>query len=108
MASPYLWRGTDKEGVECFIAREQWNAHVVKRPEITDAFDLTVRAMQSPDRVELDPNREDEASRYFRLLVISAEELRVGYELRVSVKYVLQNNGAWFMFFQSCWFERAR
>ena len=108
MQTDLLWHGTDREGIESFIARDQWNKHVVKRAEIADAVDLVIRAMTGPERVEPDKNRRDEASRYFRLLIVSAGDLRPGYNLRVSVKYVEQTAGLWLKFYQSCWFERAK
>ena len=101
-----VWQGRDRDGIECHIAREQWEHHVAKRPEIRSALALTVRAMTAPDRTENDKHHLDEARRYFRLLTISAEEIRVGYDLKVSVKYVVQANGNWIKFYQSCWFER--
>ncbi len=104
----YLWHGTDAEGVQSFIAHDQWHTHILKRVEITDAIDLTVRAITQPQSTEPDRNRPDETTRYFRILTISAQEKRPGYDLRVSVKYVRQPNGAWFKFFQSCWFERKK
>ena len=108
MPTDWLWHGRDSEGIESFIAREQWNAHAVKRIEITDALTLTIRAMSQPELVEPDKNRPDETSRYFRLLAVSAENIRPGYSLRVSVKYVRQPDGAWHKFYQSCWFERIK
>lgn len=108
MPADWLWQGINSDGTASFIAQEQWEIHVRKRPEIRDAFDLTVQAMSHPDKVEPDKHRRDEASRYFRLLMISAENIRPGYCLRVSVKYVLQPNGAWYKFYQSCWFERIK
>lgn len=108
MPADWLWQGINGEGITSFIAQEQWEKHVRKRPEIRNAFDLTVQAMLRPDKVEPDKHRQDEASRYFRLLTISAENIRSGYCLRVSVKYVQQPDGAWHKFYQSCWFERIK
>jgi hypothetical protein len=108
MQTGWLWRGVDQEGIESFITRDQWNTHVAKRVEIADALDLTIRAMTKPESVEPDQNRRDEASRHFRLLTVSAAGIRPSYNLRVSVKYVRQSDGAWFKFYQSCWFQRAK
>ena len=108
MQTDLLWHGTDQEGIESFIAQDQWNNHVAKRTEIADALDLVIRAIVNPERVEPDKNRPDEASRYFRLLIVSAGDIRAGYELRVSVKYVQQATGHWSKFYQSCWFERIK
>lgn len=107
MPPDFLWRGVDQAGIESFIARDQWNAHLDKRIEIIDALDLTIRAMTNPESVEPDKRRPDERSRYFRLLTVSATNARPGYTLIVSVKYVQQPGGAWFKFYQSCWFERT-
>jgi hypothetical protein len=104
----YIWQGRDREGIDSRIAREQWESHVAKRKEIEPALDLTIRTMIAPETVEPDRQRPDEAKRYFRLLTASADELRPGYRLKVSVKYVLQTLGEWVKFFQSCWFERKR
>lgn len=106
MADEYLWQGVDLEGTACFISRAQWTGHVSKRREIMNAFDLTVRAIIQPGTIEPDRNRPDEPMRHFRLLSISAEELRHGFILRVSVKSVRQANGVWYKFYQSCWLER--
>ena len=106
MADEYLWQGVDFEGTACFISRAQWTSHVGKRREIMNAFDLTVRAIIQPDTIEPDRNRPDEPMRHFRLLSISADEIRGGYILRVSVKAVRQANGVWHKFYQSCWLER--
>jgi len=108
METNWLWRGVDQDGIESFIAQDQWNAHVAKRIEIADALDLVVSAMTDPESVELDRNRADERQRYFRISTVSAKPARSGYNLRVSVKYVAQGNDVWFKFFQSCWFERAK
>ena len=51
MDTTWLWRGVDRDGIESFIAENQWNAHVAKRIEIADAFDLVVRAMTEPESV---------------------------------------------------------
>ena len=104
----FIWQGRDADGINSRIARDQWEQHVAKRPEIAPALTLTIRIMQSPTTVELDRQRPDEAQRYFRLLAASADELRMGYRLKVSVKYVQQPTGEWLKFFQSCWFERQR
>ncbi len=104
----FLWRGRDAEGIACFIAKEQWEVHVAKRIEIADALELTIRAMVSPDLIQEDKNRPDERSRYFRILIVSAHEKHPGYDLHVSVKYVRQPTGAWFKFYQSCWFQRSK
>lgn len=108
MPTDWLWRGKDREGIESFIAREQWNVHQAKRVEIADALPLTIQAMTQPESVELDKHRVDETSRYFRIVSVAAYDLRPGYNLWVSVKYVRQPDGTWFKFYQSCWFERAK
>ena len=108
MAADFLWQGTDEDGTESFIAQDQWNIHIAKRIEIADALGLTIRAMTKPESIEPDSNRSDEASRYFRLLTVSAQDTRPSYYLHVSVKYVCQTSGAWFKFYQSCWFERVK
>ena len=108
MQTGWLWCGIDQEEIESFIAHDQWSTHLAKRVETADALDLTIRAMTKPESVEPDQNRPDEPSRYFRLLTVSAADIRSGYNLRVSVKYVRQPNGAWFKFYRSCWFERVK
>lgn len=108
MADEYIWQGTDNEGTPSFIARAQWESHVVKRIEIGEALPLAIRAMLTPERIENDRNRPDQESRYFRLLSVAAENMRRGYILRVSVKYVRQPSGVWHKFYQSCWFERKK
>jgi hypothetical protein len=108
MADEYIWQGTDAEGTPSFIARAQRESHVAKRIEIRQALELAIHAIISPELIETDRNRPDEDSRYFRLLSVSADSLRRGYVLRVSVKYVRQPNTAWHKFYQSCWFERKK
>lgn len=104
-----LWRGLDRDGVECQIVRQQWESHVVKRPEIEDALALTRETMLRPDRVELDKNRfPDEEGRYFRILSRPGIGRWNGYRLKVSVKYVKREEGRWVKFYQSCWYEREK
>jgi hypothetical protein len=104
-----IWRGYNSDGVECHIAREQWESHVAKRPEIEGALDSVIQAMVRPERVEPDKHRmPDEPGRRFRMLTASGVGRWEGYELRVSVKYVRQATGEWIKFYQSCWYERAR
>ena len=106
--SQWLWQGRDSDGVDSRIARAQSHTHVANRPEIAPALELTVRAMLAPDTIEPDRQKPDEAHRHFRLLTVSADGLRIGYMLRVSVKYVQQESGHWIKFFQSAWLERKR
>ena len=107
--SDILWCGQDIDGVECCISRRQWEAHVAKRPEIEDAFDLTKRALIAAEFVEPDKHRPvDEARRCFRLLRISGQGRWARYFLVVSVKYVQQSDSRWIKFYQSCWYERKR
>lgn len=108
MATDSLWEGTDADGIKSIISRKQWENHVVKRPEIANVLDLTIRAMMKPESIAPDRNRQDETKRYFRLLTISAQSVRRDYKLVISVKYVQQSNGEWLKFYQSCWFERKR
>jgi hypothetical protein len=108
MSQDYLGEGVDSDGINSAISRNQWAQHVTKRVEIASALDLRIRAMIRPDRKLPDRNRTDEKQRYFRLLVISADELRQGYNLIVSVKYLLQQDDAWLKLYQSCWFERTK
>ncbi len=105
--SDILWRGQDNEGVECQISRQQWHTHVVKRPEIADAFELTQTAMSAAESIEVDKHRSpDEIGRYFRLLRVSGRGKWSRHVLVVSVKYVRQNDHRWIKFYQSCWYER--
>ena len=43
-----LWSSQDANGIECQISRRQWQEHVVKRPEIEEALELTKAAIQTP------------------------------------------------------------
>jgi len=104
----WIWQGNQPDGTAFCIAREQWELHVAKRPEIADALELTVTAMSQPQLAEPDPHRPDEEGRRFRLLSIAAKGEWHGYRLRVSIKYVRQSSGEWIKFYQSCWYERAR
>lgn len=104
-----LWYGFDESGIECQIARQQWENHVAKRPEIEDALSFTGETMLRPDRVEPDKNRSpDEESRYFRILSKAGMGRWGGYRLKVSVKYIKQEEGRWVKFYQSCWYEREK
>lgn len=76
----WLWQGVDQDGIPSFIAREQWEAYVTKRPEIAQALDLTIVAMSQPAIAEPDKHRRDETFRYFRILTIAAEKIRRGYQ----------------------------
>lgn len=104
----WIQHGTQPDGTVFRIARDQWERHVAKRPEIADALELTVTAIRWPERAEPDPHRPDEEARRFRLLTIAAGGEWQGYHLRVSVKYVWQPSGEWVKFYQSCWYERVR
>lgn len=104
-----LWRGFDEEGIECQIARQQWGSHVAKRPEIEDTLALTRETMLRPDRVEPDKNRSpDEEGRYFKILSRTGTGRWGGYRLKVSAKYVKQEDDKWIKFYQSCWYEREK
>ena len=104
-----LWSGSDSDRVECQISRRQWQEHVVKRPEIEAALELTKIAMTAAESVEPDRNRPaDEERRYFRLLHISGQGQWDRHLLVVSVKYVRQNDDRWIKFYQSCWYERKK
>ena len=103
----WIWRGFDGEGIECRIAKDQWERHVAKRPEIAESLSLTIQAMRAPEMVELDKHRPDEPRRRFRILSVRASGDWAGYQLRVSVKYVRQND-EWVKFYQSCWYERSK
>ena len=98
----FIWQGRDRDGIETRIVREQWERHVAKRKEIEPALGLTIHTLISPDTITPDRRRSDETMRYFRLLSASADELRPGYRIVVSVKYVRQLSGEWIKFYQSC------
>ena len=106
--SEWIRQGTQPDGTAFYIAREQWERHVARRPEIGDALELTAAAMSQSELAEPDPHRPDEERRQFRLLTLGAGREWRGYRLRVSVKYVQQPSGEWVKFYQSCWYERAR
>ena len=103
-----IWRGYNSDNVECQIAKEQWERHVVKRPEIANALELVIQAMLNPEGIEPDKNRPDEPTRHFRLLTVNGCGEWEGYQLKVSVKYVRQVTSKWIKFYQSCWYERKR
>lgn len=107
-SSDWMRQGNQPDGTGFCIARKQWERHVAKRPEIVDALELTVAAMNQPEFAEPDPHRPDEEERRFRLLSIAATGQWQGYYLKVSVKYVQQPSGEWVKFYQSCWYERRR
>ncbi len=76
----WIWQGYNSDGVECRIARDQWEGHVAKRPEIEEALDLVTQAMVNPERVEPDKHRmPDEPGRRFRLLTASGVGRWEGY-----------------------------
>ncbi|RKY62337.1 MAG: hypothetical protein DRP95_01710 [Candidatus Latescibacterota bacterium] len=104
----WISQGTQKDGTLFRIARDQWERHVSKRPEIADALALTNRARWEASNSEPDSGRPDEPRRKFRLLSIPGSGRWQGYVLRVSVKYVKQPDGEWIKFYQSCWYERRR
>ena len=66
-----IWRGYNSDNVECQIAKEQWERHVAKRPEIANVLELVIQAMLNPEGIELDKNRPYETMRRFRLLTVS-------------------------------------
>lgn len=103
----WIRQGTQASGTPFRIARDQWESHVAKRPEIVDALDLTVQAMHGVMNPEPDRNHPDEPRRRFRILMVAGAGKWQGYLLRVSVKYVQQPTGEWVKFYQSCWYERG-
>ena len=103
-----FWKGIDTDGIECRIDESQWYSHVVKRPEIEDALELTKSAMVSARNVEVDRNRANNGGRYFRLLRVPGLGLWLRHVLVVSVKYVRQHDGRWVKFYQSCWYEHRK
>lgn len=104
--SDYIWNSFDINGVECCISRLQWEQHVYKRPDISQCLSLTIQAMQRVDLEKPDRRRPDENGRRFRFVDI-VDPTMVGYILRVSIKYVRQNDGLWIKFYQSCWHQRS-
>jgi hypothetical protein len=102
----WIKHGIQQDGTPFRIARDQWESHTTKRPEITRTLDLTVQAMQEAINSEPDRNRPDEPDRRFRVLTIGGIGQWQAYRLRVSVKYVRQATGEWIKFYQSCWYER--
>jgi hypothetical protein len=104
-----LWSGQDNEGIECQISRQQWHAHITKRPEIADSLELTQAAMGAAESTEVDKHRPfDEIDRFFRLLRVSGRGQWSRHVLVVSVKYVRQRDNRWIKFYQSCWYERRK
>ncbi len=110
MADDREWieQGLQHDGTRFFIGREQWQQHVAKRPEISEALRLAVTAMQQPECSLADPNRPDEQDRRFRLFSTSGAGAWSRHWLQVSAKYVRQKSGEWLKFYQSCWYERKR
>jgi hypothetical protein len=102
----WIKRGIQLDGTLFRIARDQWEGHTAKRPEITHALDLTVQGMREAINSEPDRNQRDEPDRRFRVLTIEGIGQWQGYLLRVSVKYTRQTTGEWIKFYQSCWYER--
>ena len=103
----WIKRGIQLDGTSFHIARDQWESHMAKRPEIAHALDLTVQAMREAIHSEPDRNRPDDPNRRFRILTIAGIGHWQGYFLRVSVKYARQSTGEWIKFYQSCWYERG-
>lgn len=103
----WIRRGIQLDGTPFRIARDQWESHTAKRPEITHALHLTEEAMREAIHSEPDRNRQDETHRRFRILTVAGTDEWQGYDLRVSVKYVRQSTGEWIKFYQSCWYERG-
>ncbi len=73
---------------------------------ISQCLSLTIQAMQRVDLEKPDRRRPDENGRRFRFVDI-VDPTMVGYILRVSIKYVRQNDGLWIKFYQSCWHQRS-
>jgi hypothetical protein len=103
----WIRRGIQLDGTPFRIARDQWENHTAKRPEITHTLELTGKAMREAIHSEPDYNRPDEANRRFRILTVAGAGEWQGYVLRVSVKYVREATGEWIKFYQSCWYERG-
>lgn len=104
----WIREGSQPDGTRFRIARDQWEKHRAKRPEIADGLSLVAWAMKQPKTAEPDRHRPDEERRGFRLFTVAGRGKWRGYILRVSVKYVQQPSGEWIKFYQSCWYERAR